>query len=531
MSANGASADVPSASVAGVAATAAAAAAAAATPTFAFVPPPLSSSSDAAAAASDALAAASPSEPVSAADAEYASLVSRLSAAEKASAGRDYLKSGNTDKAVDMLAMALEEFVQKYGEFSLHCAPVYRSYGAALLQHYQAHSSVLGDVMNDDEEKKKKILGDASAEEEVDAEEDGEGEAAPQSDSEDLTLAYQILETARVIYARHYTGPGKIEESRADEEGAQQEEQKEALRQQEQAEQSADASSSPVDTSLPSLSQKDIGLSLSSTYETLASFFMEREDFGAAFADFTKALALAEQHLPPHSRDIAALHMDLSVCALFDSQPEKALESYKAATAALQRTCAHIKDQIKKEEENPTPVTEESDVAAASSSAAAAAPAAASAATSVPPPPPSSLLARYQAELAECEDILDEVKERIEDITAQLSLPAEDQALALIKQQNLSGAINAAPAAAAAAVNPFAMPTPDAAAATNPFAMPASSAPAAAAAATPTHAPQVKRKPKPAAPAAPAAAAATTTALVDRTADEDGAAAKRIKAE
>lgn len=105
---------------------------------FTFVPPPMSSSSNdaapaaaaaptangfassSAAAASSSAAAAAAAEDESeedaaaaaadeAATAAYEALLARSSPAEKVDLAKAYLREGNTDKAVDMLAVALEE--------------------------------------------------------------------------------------------------------------------------------------------------------------------------------------------------------------------------------------------------------------------------------------------------------------------------------------------------------------------------------------------------------------------------------------
>lgn len=135
---------------------------------------------------------------------------------------------------------------------------------------------------------------------------------------------------------------------------------------------------------------------------------------------------------------------------------------------------------------------------------------------------------------------------QIDDITAQLALPAADQALNLIKQQGLStGAFSesssgspssaaaslsaaSAPSAAASsttAANPFgaepAMPTAGAAASSNPFAFGSSSSSSSASAAAAVNVVAVKSK-KRAAPAAPSPApAASSTATTN--ADEPDA--------
>jgi hypothetical protein len=293
-------------------------------------------------------------------------------------------------------------------------------------------------------------------------------------------------------------------------------------------------------------------------------------------------LALSVPWLESHARDLSALHMNLAVCALFDNKPEPALEHYKNARQALENTVTHLKQQLEQEKANPTPVpvaAAAEPAAPAAAAAAAATPAASSAVAEAKPP--QTQAEKLAAELSECVEILEELKERvsftnspiltqdqelvfiiigllfgahsrsrrslsvclfascfciaqIDDITTQLSLPANEQALALVKQ-NLSSSSNpfgepeGAPAAAAAANNnPFAAPA-------NPFAIggaaaaASSSASAAAAPAAAAVTQLVPKRKKPAA-AAPATAAASATPAPAAASAADEPAAKRPKA-
>jgi len=343
------------------------------------------------------------------------------------------------------------------------------------------------------------------------------------ADPEDLSLSFQVLETARVIYSRHYDGPGKVVEQSAEEAEL-------LLKQQEEEQKSSDsgaaaaaapaasasAASASASAAAPaaglepySMSQKDIGLALAQTYEILAQWFLEKEDFEKSYSENAKALALSEPWLEPHSRDLSAVHMNLAVCALFDNKPELALDSYKRARSTLELTVKHLKEELQREKENPTPMEDApaEPTPAAASAASASAAAAAAATPAAEAKKPQTRAEKLTGEVAECVEILDELKERIDDIASQLSLPANEQAMTLVKQ-NLPNSGNpfavpeTATTAAATSANPFA-----AAAAANPFAAAAAAAPAAAAAAAPVTQLVPKRK-KPAAAAAPAAPAA-----------------------
>lgn len=110
------------------------------------------------------------------------------------------------------------------------------------------------------------------------------------ADNEDLSLSYEVLETARVIYGRHYDGPGKVEEAKHDEEGAAKaDEEAAAAAAASSASSAASAAGASASASAPSaavvapeanepytMSQHDLGLGLAYTYEILAQWFLEK---------------------------------------------------------------------------------------------------------------------------------------------------------------------------------------------------------------------------------------------------------------
>lgn len=113
------------------------------------------------------------------------------------------------------------------------------------------------------------------------------------ADNEDFSLAFQVLETARVIYARHYTGPGRVHEVRAEDDKPEEEKSdassaaaaaaapaaasaSAASASAASAAAAAPSSSAAASDAEPSLSQKDLGLGLAYTYELLAQWFLEK---------------------------------------------------------------------------------------------------------------------------------------------------------------------------------------------------------------------------------------------------------------
>ncbi len=65
----------------------------------------------------------------------------------------------------------------RHGEFDLRNAVVYRTYGDALLQHYQKNTSLFGELITADENKLKKLTG-KDEDDDADKEEKGAGQWA-----------------------------------------------------------------------------------------------------------------------------------------------------------------------------------------------------------------------------------------------------------------------------------------------------------------------------------------------------------------
>jgi hypothetical protein len=366
--------------------------------------------------------------------------------------------------------------VERHGEFHIDCAPVYHDYGRALLRHYQKNSSVLGDVLNSDPEKKARAMGEDDDEDEQhqDGEQEGGGaDPANSANSDDLALSYQVMETARVIYARAYRGPGAVAETRAaDAENSSSTEGSsapaadaaaagpaassssaststfssssfpftaDAAAASTSSSSSSSSSSVPVDVASLSDAERALGVQLAYVYESLANWYMESEDFKSSISDFQRALTLLRVLVPRHHRSVAGLHMDVAVAALFAGEPEMGLQSYKDARDVIVWRCAFLEEQLllqpsmtsvaaagaaaSSNESTNAPISASlSSSASASSSSSVDAPAipdsaaaasAGAASTSTPSVAAARFPAAVQAELDECRELLVELKERV----------------------------------------------------------------------------------------------------------------------
>jgi hypothetical protein len=146
--------------------------------------------------------------------------------------------------------------------------------------------------------------------------------ASSAADPEDLAISFQVLETARVIYSRHYDGPGRVVEESAEEAekkaaaaaaAAGEEEEKESSRPAAAAAAAAavpaaaaaapaaaaaaPAAAAGSDAAPYTMSQKDIGLALALTYEILAQWFLEKGQTNYS----VRSLRVGNQRLESHA--------------------------------------------------------------------------------------------------------------------------------------------------------------------------------------------------------------------------------------
>ena len=156
---------------------------------------------------------------------------------------------------IEGLANALEELIAAHGERGLECAPAYCAYARALLCKAQAESDPFGGAM-----KKEKEEGGGSAEDDDDDEE-GEGE----EESDDLELAFQCLEVARLIYEN---------------------------------------------------AGESHGMALAGVLESLGEVAMENEMWEDAIQELDASLTIKSKLLPPADRELAHLHYQLATAAV-----------------------------------------------------------------------------------------------------------------------------------------------------------------------------------------------------------------------
>jgi hypothetical protein len=110
--------------------------------------------------------------------------------------GKHLSESGRFLEAADILSQILSASCSRYGQLATVCAPIYYEYGHALLKIVESSSDALGgktqEAAREEEEEEKAA---AAAEEDIGEEDEAE-------DANDLQVAYECLDVARVLYTR-----------------------------------------------------------------------------------------------------------------------------------------------------------------------------------------------------------------------------------------------------------------------------------------------------------------------------------------
>ncbi|KAK9904895.1 hypothetical protein WJX75_005048 [Coccomyxa subellipsoidea] len=239
--------------------------------------------------------------------------------------GVQHLRDGRLDLAVEDLGEALQIRIKAHGDLAPECAQFYLHYGEALFQKAQAETDIFGASLQktsrqqdedeaaeeaeeqghgkgrDDEKENVDAKGKAPMAEEDIAEEEEEEEAAQEGadededadeddegDSDDMKLAWEMLEVARTICP------------------------------------------------------KDQPLLLADVLLLLGDLGMETERFESAMTDYEQALGVLKQNLQADDRRIAEAHYKLSLTLHFLDNPEDALTHARAAVAVCNARIAGL---------------------------------------------------------------------------------------------------------------------------------------------------------------------------------------------
>mmetsp|Transcript_26523 Transcript_26523/g.85721 ORF Transcript_26523/g.85721 Transcript_26523/m.85721 type:complete len:361 (-) Transcript_26523:212-1294(-) len=229
-----------------------------------------------------------------------------MSAAELTAQAHATFEAGDIDSAIELFARALEEQISEHHEKHIECAPAYLEYGRALLRKAQQADDPFGSKLPREEAPKHaEPAGEAEtseAGEKPDAcagaeqndgsddgaeGEEGEEEAGEEAEADDLELAFQCLEMARLIY------------------------------------EAASGSDLP----------------LADVLECLGEVQMENEMWAEAVAELEKSLALKQKHLPADHRQLAHLHYQIATAtvSLIESLRQKVKDHFEQAAGVLRQ--------------------------------------------------------------------------------------------------------------------------------------------------------------------------------------------------
>ncbi|PSC74146.1 TPR domain containing [Micractinium conductrix] len=219
--------------------------------------------------------------------------------------GIQCIRTNDLDTAVKLFAEVLKVRAEHYGELAPECAPAYFRYGSTLLYQAQDSGDVFGGGVQEEEEEEapeppaagnKENGGKGKAPAEPaghDAqEEEEEGEESSEGGT-DLQLAWENLETAKVIWQR----------------------------------QAAEAKAAGDD--------KAFAQQLADVHGLLGDVAMESDDFVTALAELDAALAYLQSFVEEDDRRIAEVQYKRCCALQFAEDVEGALVAVQAAVACL----------------------------------------------------------------------------------------------------------------------------------------------------------------------------------------------------
>eukprot|EP00698_Gefionella_okellyi_P014804 TRINITY_DN411_c1_g1_i1.p1 TRINITY_DN411_c1_g1~~TRINITY_DN411_c1_g1_i1.p1 ORF type:complete len:379 (+),score=100.84 TRINITY_DN411_c1_g1_i1:86-1138(+) len=208
---------------------------------------------------------------------EEGRIASISAAQDKFARGKAKLREDALDEAIDLLSDAIKVYTRCFGEVAIECAPVYYSYGDALLRQAEASGDVLGAAISAAADKDE-AAGTEQGEGAEDAQQEEEAEDDP------LQTAWECLDTARAIQEKH----------------------------------------------LP-----ETAVALSDTLIRIGELSAELENLDQAVEDFGKSLSIREKLEPADPRRVAEAHSSMGMAYSFKPEPEAAAKHYRAAAAVL----------------------------------------------------------------------------------------------------------------------------------------------------------------------------------------------------
>ncbi|KAI8910351.1 SHNi-TPR-domain-containing protein [Gorgonomyces haynaldii] len=232
---------------------------------------------------------------------------------------------GQFDVAAETLALAVEKQVEQCGQYALECGSTFFLYGKALLASAAQKNTVLGDKVDQTEEepdidsnlaKEAKPSSHFVFEDQEEETEDQETTALEEievtEETDDLELAWENLDVARLIFEKSDTLESK--------------------------------------------------LALADVHLALGDVSLESENFDQAVQDFTACLELKAQLLPEDHRERAEAHYKLALAYEYTEQIEAAIEQVNASIAVLHKKIETLKGTDEGKGKGTEPVLSEKEL-------------------------------------------------------------------------------------------------------------------------------------------------------------------------
>ncbi|XP_075230724.1 protein HGV2-like isoform X2 [Lycorma delicatula] len=252
--------------------------------------------------------------------------------------GKRHLFVKDYPSAVTALGDACSKISEIYGEVSDECADAYFNYGCALLELAREESGVL-EVENKDKESEESEEG----EEETEAAEEGKKE--DDNNEKDAKDAEQKNDDKTENKVKDKTADEKVE---GDEENKEEEEEEE--------EEEEDVNNLQLAWEMFELAkvifqrQKD-EMKLAETFLRLGEVALESENYGSAITDIQNCLELQKKVLPPVSREIAETLFQLGIACSLCNQFDEAIKHFTSAGVLLERRIQNLTKMTEPEPE------------------------------------------------------------------------------------------------------------------------------------------------------------------------------------
>ncbi|XP_049580777.1 nuclear autoantigenic sperm protein isoform X3 [Syngnathus scovelli] len=242
--------------------------------------------------------------------------------------GNRHLVMGDIVAAVRVFQDACSMLAARYGDTADECGEAFFLCGKSLLELARLESTVLGNALvgvpeesdDDDDEKEEQPTNsniesannlddeDDDDDDDDDGEVDKNGDKEEEDDVDNLQLAWEMLEVAKVIFKR-----------------------KESKEQQ---------------------------LMAAQTLLKLGEVGAEAGNYPQALEDFQECLALQLKHLPPHSRLLAETHYHVAAMHCYMDQYGQAIQHYNSSVKVIETRLAMLQNLIDAAESTEEATTE-----------------------------------------------------------------------------------------------------------------------------------------------------------------------------